>query len=340
MKSRRLLIGAALALSALGVAAPMLLDGTDAARSGHRSDSQEPNRNPAPLGVYRGAGRLDRVQEFETWLGHEVRYVLDFVGRAPRGDKQPWQGIEDPSHRCAPWAGGRHELVLSVAMVPNDRFTLARGAAGDYDTHWRKFAKSMIESGCADAILRLGWEFNGRFFPWAAGGREQDFVRYWRRIVSILRSVPGQEFRYDWSVLAGGEGADVEAAYPGDDVVDFIGLDAYDTSRFTDEAERRSDQETRAYGLAWHADFADERGKPMSFPEWGLTVRRVDELGGGDSPSYIEAMLAWIADHNIAYALYFDFDAQDASHRISSARFPRSSKVFRESAGDLAIAQP
>ncbi len=328
-----------MAFAVLGLAAPILLDDGDTSRTGARSREREPNSNPAPLGVYRGAGRLDRVQEFERLLGAQVRYVLDFVGRAPRNDKRPWQGIEDPSARCAPWAATRYQLVLSVAMVPNERFTLDRGAAGDYDNHWRSFARSMIKAGCADAIVRLGWEFNGRFFPWAAAGREQQFVQYWRRIVSILRSVPGQEFRYDWCVLAGKEGTDVEAAYPGDDVVDFIGLDAYDTSTFSAEDDRRADQESRAYGLAWHADFAAARGKPMSFPEWGLTVRRDDHLGGGDSPSYVEFMLTWIADHNIAYAVYFDFDAQDAAHRISSGRFPRSSKVFLENAGALAVAQ-
>jgi hypothetical protein len=281
--------------------------------------------------VFRGSGRADLVSEYESWLGRPVGHTLDFVGRAPTTSTTPWANIDDPSWWCNQWKASSSQLVLSVAPLPNTNFTLAAGARGDYDAHWRAFGQSMVANGCADTILRLGWEFNGKFYPWAAGGQEANFAAYWRRIVSALRTVSGQRFVFDWTPLAGNVNANVEAAYPGDAYVDIIGLDAYDTSTVStaDSVGRWNDQVSRPYGLQWQTNFATAHGKPMSLPEWGLTVRPGDALGGGDNPSYITKMWQWISAHDYLYTSYFEVDASDASHRLMTTQFPRSSAEFR-----------
>jgi len=283
------------------------------------------------LGVFRGSGRADLVTEYESWLGRPVAYTLDFVGREATSSTAPWGKIDDPSWWCNKWVARSSQLTLSTAMVPNTNFTLAAGARGDYDAHWTSFGRSLVANGCADTILRLGWEFNGKFYPWAAGGKEADFVAYWRRIVTTLRAVPNQQFKFDWTPLAGNTNANVVAAYPGDAYVDIVGLDAYDTSTVStsDPAGRWNDQVNRSYGLAWQRDFAAAHGKPMSLPEWGLTVRPNDNLGGGDNPYYITKMWDWIANHNYVYANYFEYDATDASHRLMTTQFPNASAEYR-----------
>lgn len=295
------------------------------------SSSTVPPPAPAgPLGVFVGTEQPDGVAAFERWLGHPVAWALDYVGRGRGGGAAAWEGIDDPGERCAAWVGQPRQMVLSVAMLPSESHSLARGARGDYDRHWRSFGERLVDGGCGHWVLRLGWEFNGRFYPWAAGGREADFVTYWRRIVDVLRSVDGQRFRFDWTPLAGNANADVEAAYPGDDYVDIIGLDAYDTSSLTDPEERWTDQLERPYGLQWHADFAAEHRKPLAFPEWGVTVRDGDDLGGGDSALYMRRMLEWVEAHDALYAIYFDVDASDAAHRLSGGQFPESGTVLRQ----------
>ena len=297
-----------------------------------------PTTTPAPtgpLGVFSGTDRPDLVDDFERWLGHRVGYALDYLGAAAVSS-DPWAGIDDPSQRCVAWARDRRHLVLSVAILPNARQHLAAGASGEYDAHWGKFGAGLVAAGCADATLRLGWEFNGRFYAWAASGQEAAFAAYWRRIVERLRSVPGQRFTFDWSVLAGNANADVEAAYPGDDVVDIISLDAYDTSQMQAPDDRWQDQLDRPYGLRWHEQFASRHRKRLAFSEWGVVVRPNDALGGGDAPDYIEHMIDWIRSHDVAYAIYFDVDARDAAHRISADRFPHAAAAFRKRAVELA----
>lgn len=284
------------------------------------------------LGVHRGSGTPERITEYEKWLGKPVSYNVDFVGRAPANSTNPWSKIDNPAWWCNQSKKVSAKLVLSTAMLPTTNFTLAAGAKGAYNSHWQKFGNVMVNSGCATAIIRLGWEFNGKFFPWAAGGKEASYAAYWRQIVDTLRKVPGQQFLFDWCPLAGNTNANVEAAYPGDNYVDIIGLDAYDTATAAlasaAPAKRWEHQLNRPYGLNWHAKFSATHNKPMSFPEWGLTVRVKDNLGGGDNPSYITKSWEWITSHRFAYASYFEYDANDANHRLMTTQFPKSSAEF------------
>lgn len=288
----------------------------------------EPRRVPG-LGVFRGSGLPDQVSQYETWLGKPVEYVVDFVGRTNRDSPAPWEKIDNPAWWCNQWASRPWQLVLSTAMLPNANFSLAGGARGDYDAHWKSFGTTLVARGCADAVLRLGWEFNAKYYPWIAGGQESTFAAYWRRMVDVLRAVPGADFRFDWTPLAGVNNANVEAAYPGDAYVDIIGLDAYDTSRFTDPNARWDDQVNRVYGLEWQRKFALAHGKPMSLAEWGLSVRYADDLGGGDNPTYITKMWEWINTHDYLYTSYFEVDAFNAAHRLMTDQFPKSSAEYR-----------
>ena len=283
-----------------------------------------PEIGTAALGVFRGS-YPDQVAQYEAWLGRPVPYALEFTGRGSN-----WDAIARPTWVANHWNGSGRTVVFSVAMLPSNNYTLAAGASGAYDEHWRGFAQTFVNAGRGDAIIRLGWEFNGKFYPWAAGGKEDAFAAYWRRIVDVMRSVPGADFQYDWTPLAGNTNADVERAYPGDDYVDFIGLDAYDTTGVRSSPEARwADLRDRRYGLAWHRDFAAAHGKPMTFPEWGLSVRP-DNLGGGDNPHYIEQMHKWISSNNVAYAMYFEFSAKDAEHRLMTNVLPSGSRTFLE----------
>lgn len=284
------------------------------------------------LGVFRGSGRTSEVAKYQTWLGQPVTTVLDFIGRAPTTDTTPWGDIDDPSWVCNQWKKGPWHLLLSAAMLPNAKFTLADGQAGLYNKHWKRFGATLVATGCADATIRLGWEFNAKFYPWAAGGKEAAFAGYWRQIVKTLRAVPNQQFRFNWCPLAGATSADVVKAWPGSAYVDVIGLDAYDTTTLkgvTDPRARWDNQLKRPYGLNWLEKFAAANGRPMSFPEWGVTVRPSDTFGGGDNPYYITKMWQWIHSKNVAYSSYFEMDGPTARHRLMTTQFPKSSAEYR-----------
>jgi beta-mannanase len=104
--------------------------------------------------------------------------------------------------------------------------------------------------------------------------------------------------------------------YPGDDVVDIVGMDSYD------QRPGGSWEEfvTQPFGLRHQVEFAAARGKPVSYPEWGL-------YDFGDNPEYVRRMHAWLAAQNVVYHSISDY----CPHGVWRCRAnPASSESFRE----------
>ncbi|MEM7341620.1 MAG: hypothetical protein AAF467_23435 [Actinomycetota bacterium] len=114
----------------------------------------------------------------------------------------------------------------------------------------------------------------------AANGDAADFVAAWRRTVEVLRERGGTDTR---TVLVLGRSAyasgEIDEWYPGDDVVDVIGVDPYNwyDCQGTDRPWLMPD-ELLAPALA----FAAEHGKPLAVPEiassedWANPQRKAD----------------------------------------------------------------
>ena len=94
--------------------------------------------------------------------------------------------------------------VYSVPLIPTDAdATLVAGAQGAYDKYWRILGKQLVQGGQAQATLRLGWEMNGTWFAWNGTGDPLAWVGAYRHAVTALRSVPGEQFSFDWSTAVG-----------------------------------------------------------------------------------------------------------------------------------------
>jgi hypothetical protein len=275
------------------------------------------------VGVFLGGTSLSA---HEAWLGHPVTHVGAYAA------KTTWDNFDRSS--WGHYAGSGKQLVIGIPMLMlNQPGSLAQGAAGAYDTHFRLLAGRLVANGQPNAILRLGWEFNGDWYPWRADRDPKAFASYWRRIVNVMRAVPGARgLRFDWNPGHGPRYVPVEA-YPSDAYVDFIGFDVYDrtySTRYADPVARWNDYLTRPYGLNWLADFARAHGKPMSFPEWAVTHKHVSGVTH-DNPVFIRGMAEFIRTHNVGYQVYFNVLAHDGDFRLTS--FPRSATAYRGSFG-------
>jgi glycosyl hydrolase family 26 len=279
------------------------------------------------LGVYEGAADPGAVAEFGRWLGREPSWALDFL------QGTTWRTIARPRWFAERWADSPYRVVYSVPMLPSSgEATLRQGATGAYDDYFAQLARGLVAAGEGDAVIRLGWEFNGDWFPWSAAGREEAFVAFWRHAVDSMRSVDDGSFTFDWSPNAGPNAMDAADAYPGDDYVDYIGLDVYDaTTSASQSPEARWDTlVNQPFGLAWHSEFAAAHGKPMTFPEWGLWLDDAGR-GGGDDPYFIEQMWRWTALHDVVYQMYFDYDGTDGvAHELADPSFEQSGQRYRD----------
>ena len=285
------------------------------------------------VGVYVGGGDREGAAAFESWLGAPVPVVEDFLAGGS------WDEIASPGWFVDRWAGTDRTLVLGVPMLPPSGASLAQGATGAYNGYFDRLARGLVSHGRPDAILRIGWEFNGGWYPWRAKPDPVAFAGYWRQIVTTMRAVPGAAFRFDWNPTlgindwTGSTPFRAESAYPGDAYVDFVGVDVYDQSWSANGGDpdvRWNEIYAGDHGLRFWRDFANAHGKPLSLPEWGVS-RRDDGHGGGDAPSFIERVHDFVATENVAYHVYFEFNASDGDHCLTcDTQFARSAARYRE----------
>jgi hypothetical protein len=196
---------------------------------------------------------------------------------------------------------------------------LVAAAAGKDDSKFYDLGKLLVKDGLGNTIIDLGREMNGTWYEWSehrAPPTEPDaYIRAWRRIVTAMRSVPGQHFKFLWTVFM--DSAALADAWPGGKYVDYIGSDIFDwyggpKNTYPHTASGALDYATKWQqiltsepgGLNWTAAFAKATGKSIIIPEWGLDFH---SFGGQDDPRFITNMLAWMKAHH-AIGLYWGGD--------------------------------
>jgi hypothetical protein len=287
--------------------------------------ASHPNhRNVAALGVYAGPANTTGVANFETQIGHKVSYVMDFVN----GDS--WSTISDPSN-LSTWSAAGYKTIWGVPMLPNFGGSLAKGAKGAYDSHYLSLARALVAAGQGSDIIRIGWEFNGIWFPWSAVNKASQFVQYYRNIVTAMRSVPGANFTFEWNPSRGDNGAGNLAQYwPGNKYVNYVGLDMFDVEWKTFPGQPAEFQQmlTESYGLNWLAQFAGTHHKPMVIPELGLGWGKCSTSGGpesgsgavcgGDDGVYVKKMSHWINTHNVFETTFWDYGSSTVTNKADT----------------------
>lgn len=317
----------------LGAAKPDPLPQIAAAHAGPYETAKDPDAPPPPpssalVGVYRGPGNSTGVAAFETWSGAHVALAEDFC------DGSSWAGIEAAGFPLDDWKGKGRTLVLGVPPFPPGG-SWAEAGAGNYDGHYTKQGQSIKAHGLK-AIARYAWEFS-KSQPWRIQtvADAANFAKAFRHYALAVRAT-GADVTFCWNPEWGWQPVNPELAYPGDDVVDYIGVDNYDQTWARNppfppdiSAIAWNDFLNAQWGGNYFVNFAKQHGKPFCFPEWGLCIRP-DGHGLGDDPAFVDRMADFIAEH-AAWHVYFDIDRSDARYRISppSTQFPLGAARYR-----------
>jgi hypothetical protein len=264
-------------------------------------------------------GRERTLQDWEKWLNQKPSSVIavDFYG------EETWEQFSKFNWVPGIWKKLNPARIVVWSMPLTMKGTpLADVAAGKYDIEFEGAARAIADAQ-PKAIIRLGWEMNLEQSNWFAKGNEADFIAAFRHVVGIFRK-QSSSFKFDWCPGWGPQETPADLAYPGDDVVDYIGLDVYDFKFEGTPEERWQTFYLKApFGLQWHREFAALHGKLMSYPEWGVG-------NFGDNPYFIGKMHEWFTENRdrIAYAGYFNVDGLWPT-QIDTGRFPESEKLFR-----------
>ncbi|KUL55074.1 MULTISPECIES: glycoside hydrolase family 26 protein [unclassified Streptomyces] len=305
---------------------------------------EPPKEAPGPVkapafGAYLdyGTAGVARMDELSEWLGGmELRVGHTYLP----GDR--WSNIAGAPKFLEGWADWRKKqddrlFVLNVPMLERNEegvedaevaALLRRGAAGHFDEHFRVLAQRLVDLGVPETVIVLGWEMNGTTYTHRCGPDPESWKRYWNRIVTTMRSVHGQKFQFDFTPNRGRDAIPWTQCYPGDEVVDIIGMDSYDQPRGMPFDE----QVKEPYGLQDHVDFAAAHNKPISYPEWGL-------FRNGDNEEYMRGMLEWMKEKKPLYNTLTDYCPHGVWQCTTN---PSASAVYRDllSAGIGGAAEP
>lgn len=307
--------------------------------------------NPTP------ATAIANIQAYETFIGRQVDYVLDYVVDSPKTWEQFETGVLClQSTRVGIWSSvlGSRNLLLSIPAccgrsTGSDGGDWQEEATGMNDAHWTALGNYLVDQGLGTSILRIGREFNGNWYPWSPVITRDPPVHYiagYNHIVSLLKALPETNFTYMWNPMLGQQdiGRNVEDFYPGNNYVDYIGLDVYDWGNYPTLTappfyRTLAEQESNFHFMqvmpngfnAWRA-FSRNMSKPLAYPEYGLQIWMSGNsyYGGGDDAFFIRQMENYVSASFMA-AMWEDnysglFEADDVPARV--VKVPESRAQF------------
>lgn len=283
-----------------------------------RSGGNAPNGLPWRSGLV--IGTQDQVDRWESFRGRSVDVVHGFTERGS------WEGIESASWILSAWADSPAAIVISQPFWPEGSGgSLSECASGAYDANWARYGSALADAGRTDAYTRLAWEFNGNWFEWSSTDVGA-WKECYRQVVQAVHTT-APDARFEWNINAhGSQTSDGDAwkSYPGDDVVDIIGIDPYDHYPASPTASEFDEQCSDSEGLCSVIEFARAHGKGVGVTEWGVI-----NSGVGDNPVYVEKMFeTFMAGADVMeYETYFN--EADYATTLDDGANPESAEVYR-----------
>ncbi len=134
---------------------------------------------------------------------------------------QNWGSFEKPMLD----ATAAHGAIPLVTMGLGKEMTLHDVADGSQDATIKKWAQAAKAWG-KPFFFSPWWEMNGNWYAW---GRSPDFIAAWRRFHDLVAEQGATNVTWTWvpnSIWADPE-SNPSPYYPGDEYVDWVGLDSY-----------------------------------------------------------------------------------------------------------------
>ena len=205
------------------------------------------------LGVYYGnAGwAMQDVQNMEAWQGKQYALVHLFTGFCDSS-----QIMNNLFQRQLPAIWNNHNVPV-ITWVPRCGGTIPTNldqliATGKYDaymTAWVNGLKGFLRGpdgvyGTGDdrrVYIRFAHEMNGNWYPWSANSSGQtpaEYIAMWRHVHAVFTSNGVGPSHVQWIWCVNNKDSDsltypAEQYYPGDDYVNWVGIDGYNWGNMT-----------------------------------------------------------------------------------------------------------
>ena len=266
-----------------------------------------PKFAPADGDVYVGVSTdIGRLATFDTTAG---------IGSHPAIYDQ-WT---TPNGPVAPTLADAKTAGAAAMVSWNLDLTGAAVTDGSRDTYIKDQADAIRDYG-RPVFVRLDWEMNANFYPdWNEPGvSPSQYVASWQHVYRLFQQEGVTNAAFVWcpNLWDGPGGLSPSAWYPGDQYVDWIGVDAYPQSAV------ESFILTGAGGLEDQESFAAQHRKPMMVAEWAPALPQPDTAAA------IDLLFDFAAKYpkTVKALVYFDFDTDGKDytlidHPVGAAEF-------------------
>ncbi len=275
------------------------------------------------MGIYPYAAGVTHEDSFKDWFGWPAQQYIEFFNSTVSWADARSQLAGAVQRRIQKPA--RIDWAMPLTVVGTSLLDVANGSN---DSDFAYFAETILLAQSSWPIqIRLGWEMNGTWYPWAGMDKPMDYISAWRRVVGLIKGISNR-FVFTWSPnWTWGENGVItnpEVCYPGDNFVDYIGMSCYFVAAYDNENPYYAwlYKKNSPYGLDWLVAFAKKHGKPPVISEWGISRDGAQE--------YVKAFGQYLIDNNFAWANYWDANNDEFVCRLSDGQYPDTGKQFKQ----------
>jgi len=275
------------------------------------------------------------VNPDESWRGLEddkqkVRGFEALIGRRLGIDMHYYRWEDAFPTALEEWDAAECRAPM-VAWAGTDLAAIARG---DHDAQIRARARA-VKRFARPIFIRWAYEMNGDWWNWATANTSRDpstFVAAWRRIHRLFRSTGASNAVWVWSPneasFPNEPWNQPESYYPGDDVVDWVGIDGYNWGAVN------ASSGWRTFADIFRPVYTKYAGrKPVMVAETASTE------AGGDKAAWINTLHRSLAEEFPAVrALIWFHSHKETDWRVDSS--PAALEAFRNLALDPLLAAP
>jgi len=184
--------------------------------------------------------------------------------------------------------------MLTIAgWDPYNAIDMAKAASGGYDNYYHSMASALAKAPAKTLSVRFGWEMNGNWYPWSAGGpgginnNHANYIATFQRMAGIFRqTIPGVQIEFctafAWNPTYSNASGTPEDYWPGKEYVDIVSMDFYQSNNGGEFAKSQSQG---TYNLDWLVKFAKQNGVKVGLSEWGAA---------NDDASFITDAANWM----------------------------------------------
>ncbi len=261
------------------------------------------------------------VKSFQDDVNHKLDSVIYYVS----WNEQDWKWCQTQLE-----IAGSLDLTVQVVWEPwlKDKSNPLQSIVdGEQDEHIDYFARGAAKYG-KPFFLRFAHEMNGNWYPWSGEntGKNPDlYIQAWKHVWERFKQAGAENVIWVWSPNALSVPAaswnDISAYYPGQEYVDWVGVDFYGLKWSNDPPETMIDPIYLLYG----------KNHPIMIAETAAAdPKNVAQDVTMSKPAWIKRLFDVLPFYPELKAIYWFNEIKEADWRVQSEPSPDSLDAYRQ----------